>query len=182
MRQVTLPVRAIDSISAASGVVFFAITAANVVSPTTWLSTATNCPVWADLAAMWDEYRIESVRIHAVPVNRYAGTSDDAYIIGLDADGVIGASVTSLGQAISYPSSRVVSAADPFELTWVIPQGAKNIWYDVNGTSGVNPALAPPLELFVAGGVAPWSGIFTSTGAVHRLAIEMMISFRGIRQ
>jgi hypothetical protein len=169
--------RVVDSLNIVAGAVFFKLAAGNVISPAnTWLVTAAQ---YTSMAAVWDEYRIVRIRVRGIPINRYSGLNDDAALLGYDADGVIGSSVSSVAQAWTYPSTRAINLADPFELVWEVPQGAARIWYDI---AAIGSSTAQPGEMFVTGGTTPWGGVLPAGPQdAMRLCIELETLLRGPR-
>jgi len=148
----------------------------NVVSlANTWLQ---NSALWTDIQALSDEYRIDWVRVHGVPLNRYNRPTTQnicSFALALDADGVVGTNATSYQQVLAYTTARVCAFSDPFEIQWNVPQAAANIFYDVAGIGG---ATAQPTELFFFP-----DGLQTaSIGPVMGVIWELGVTTRGTRQ
>jgi len=168
-------VRAFDQVVAdGSGIAAFATVGVPIVSPCTWLSTAGACPVWQDLKLVYDEYRINSIRVRWTPVNRYNNSNHTGpMVLAFDADNIPTAP-SSYAQVGTYTTAVEVSANDPFEVVWTVPQAAAAVWYDVNGVGSV--ATAQPGQFIM------YSLNLDPSVNYGLLSMEMDISVRGVRQ
>jgi len=177
-----LTVRAIDSVSNLSGVMVFSSLSANVAFTSQWLRNTAACPVWADISAMWDECRIESIRVCGMPPNRYVGSQDDVMVMGLDADGITSGGMTSLPVAASYTTSRMLGCSEPFDITWEVPQPAAKPWFNIADIGNGRGSDAPQAMLFLMGNASPWTGVISTNTILFRIILEFKIRVRGVRQ
>jgi hypothetical protein len=159
------------------GIFTWSSTTNNTVAPSiTWLA---NSSLWADMAPMIDEYRIESVRVRGMPISRYNRAPTSAMgslAIAYDADGLVGFNATSFQQVLSYSTSRVCAFYDPFEIAWNVPQVSAAVWYDANGIT--TPASTQQGELFFYTDGQTASGL----GTIMTVVWELVVVTRGTRQ
>jgi len=101
-------------------------------------SFLTSSNTWANNAALYDQFRVESVTLSYVPLTRYVSTSfyNSPVCFFYDADHVVGTMpAVTPSSAVCYGTQKTVGLSDPWEITWTIVQPAAGIWYDTDTTA-----------------------------------------------
>jgi hypothetical protein len=171
-------VRGRDFISVgASGITTFNTTTTNALQFAVYWMAASS--LWADIAAMSDEYHMDYIRVRGVPVQKYNRLSSQTVgcaAMALDNDGLVGTNATSIAQVLGYATSRVINWEDEFEIQWDIPPTSTGVWYDANGATATATAQLAELCFFPDGNAT------ASIGTIVTLFWEVGVTTRGTRQ
>jgi len=143
--------------------------------------TMANFVGWADLAVLWDEFRVLAFQAEFFPSNRYskvAAACVPGYaVIDRDSNGAL----TSAGAALGYASVRIMNLEDPW--TDLVEYRGSSIpalkWNMEGGVqeSGWSTTAAPPAA--TRGAIKLWfSGLSASTS--YGIALQrMLVQFKG---
>jgi len=117
-----------------------------------WVATAasfhpfyqfiTGSDLWNTVSLTFDEFRPVALRIRYIPQNRYnrgLTTTVGPFTILLDVDSSA-LSVTE-NAAWQYTTARAMSADDPCEILYKIPQKSVGLWYDVASPATLSGCL-----------------------------------------
>lgn len=96
---------------------------------------------WANIAALFDEFRVITIGLEWQPFNRYTNstgvaTKDSfAWAVGLDNDST--PTATTYDQVLTYPTSHFTYTGDPWKFTFHRPLVTKAAyWTDTSAPSG----------------------------------------------
>jgi len=132
-----------------------------------WL---TSCSNWAGAAGVYEQFRPVTLRIRAVPSSALV-TNGMPYITALDPTGDFPVAPTP-AQVAGYRTSKILTSQEPWEITYALPQPAKNVWYDTAvPTELVGALLVQPLVVQTGG-----AGFL----AYSSLMFEFEVKMRGI--
>jgi len=160
--------RTTDTINLNSGQAYFGLSASPVEDLNTLMVSAAN---WAPLANIYDEFRVTSVKYKYVPDKMYSTVQGYAVpaIISFDVDGLV-PGAPALAYVAQYGTGKAVNLNEEFEITWDIPEDAKQKFFDMSNTATWKPQIC----IHTLTGT---SNTYT-TGMVYA---EFAVQMRGVR-
>jgi hypothetical protein len=132
-----------------------------------WLTACSNC---TGAASVYEQFRPLRLRIRAIPSTNLL-TAGAPYVLAFDptADAPV---APTLAQVAAYRTSKIFTAAEPWEIVFALPLPAAGAWYDsISPTDWLGQLLTQPSAAL------PTSVNFL---AYSNLLFEFEILMRGI--
>jgi hypothetical protein len=171
--QRTLFFRGVDGIGVKGSAWGFGVDSMSLVnaSPTQSLANwLTSCSNWLGAAGVYEQFRPLRLRIRAIPSTNLL-TAGAPYVFAFDptADAPVAPTVA---QVAAYRTSKIFTAAEPWEITFALPLPAAGVWFDSitptewSGQLLTQPSISQPTS--------------TSFLAYSNLLFEFEVLMRGI--